>query len=128
MVQTYQGVIEQGTVRLSSDADLPDGTRVYVTAIPTLDERYARRKAAAWLAENVGDQLMPGAAMLARQGQRLVWSFPVLLGSPFDEPSGPLGYVEVDAEAGSITSGPALAEELLRNAEHLAASPLPSRN
>ena len=128
MLRTYPGIIEHGNVRLASDVDLPDGTRVYVTAIPTLDERYARRKAATWLAENVGDQLMPGSAMLARQGQHMVWSFPVLLGSPFDEPLGPLGYVDVDAEAGSILGGSTLAEELIRNAEHLAAALPPSRN
>lgn len=128
MLQTYQGVIKQGAVHLSSNVDWPDGTRVYITAIPTLDERYARRKAAAWLAENVGDQLMPGAAVLTRQGQYLVWSFPVLLGSPFDEPLGPLGYVDVDAEAGSVLGASALAEELIRNAERLTGSLPPSRN
>ena len=119
MLQTYEGVIHRGSIRLSPDIDLPDGTRVYVTVVPTIDERQARRKAAIWLAENVGDMIMPGSATLARQDQRQVWRFPVMLGSPFDEPSGPLGCVDVDAETGTVLVALTLAEELIQNAERI---------
>ncbi len=125
MPQTYQGVIEHGNIRLMPDVNLPEGTCVYVTVIPTLDERYARRKAAAWLAAQVGDQLMPGSATLIRQEHHLVWSFPVMIGSPFEEPLGPIGYVEVDAETGTILTTSKLAKEFLQNAEHLANSAFP---
>ena len=125
VLQTYEGVIQRGNVRLPPDIDLPDGTRVYVTIVPTLDERQARRKAAIWLAENVGDMVMPGSAILARQGHRQVWRFPAMLGSPFDEPSGPLGYVDVDAEAGTVLVTPTLAEELVQNVERTG-SPTPT--
>jgi hypothetical protein len=125
VLQTYEGVIQRGSVRLPSDVDLPDGTRVYVTVVPTLDERHARRKAAIWLAENVGDMIMPGSATLVRQGQRQVWRFPAMLGSPFDEPSGPLGYVDVDAEAGTVLAASTLAKELVQNAERID-SPTPT--
>ena len=72
---------------------------MHATINSTLDECQARRKAAIWLAENVGDMLMPGPAVLTRQGSQPAWRFSVMLGSPFDEPRGPLGYVDVDAEA-----------------------------
>jgi len=128
VLQTYEGVIQRGNVRLPPDVDLPDGTRVYVTIVPTLDERYARRKAAIWLAENVGDMIMPGSATLVRRGQRQVWRFPAMLGSPFDEPSGPLGYVDVDAEAGTVLAAPTLAEELVQNVERIGSLAPASRN
>jgi hypothetical protein len=119
MLQTFEGVIQRGSIRLPPDVDLPDGARVYVTVVPALDERQARRKAAIWLAENVGDMVMPGSATLSRQGDRQVWRFPAMLGSPFDEPRGPLGYVSIDAETGTVFAPPALAEELVHNAEHI---------
>jgi hypothetical protein len=118
MLQTYEGIVRQGNVKLPPGADFPEGARVYVTIIPTLDERQARRKAAIWLAENAGDMLMPGPAVLTRQGNRQVWRFPAMVGSPFDEPRGPLGYVDVDAEAGVVLATPTLAQELIHNAEH----------
>jgi hypothetical protein len=118
MLQTFEGIVRQGTVRLPPGADFPDGARVYITVIPTLDERQARRKAAIWLAENVGDMLMPGPAVLTRQGSQPAWRFSVMIGSPFDEPRGPLGYVDVDAEAGVVIATPTLAQGLIHNAEH----------
>ncbi len=75
-----------------------------MTVVPPLSERYARRKAALWLAENVGDMLMPGSATLVHEGKHHRWRFPVMLGNPFDEPRGPIGYVEVDANDGNVLS------------------------
>ena len=37
MLQTYEGIVWQGSVKLPPGADFPDGARVYVTIIPTLD-------------------------------------------------------------------------------------------
>lgn len=128
MLPTYEGVVRQGIIRLPADTDLPEGTRVYVTVVPILDERQARRKAAIWLAENVGDMVMPGSAALARKEDRQVWRFAALVGSPFDEPRGPIGHVDVDAESGNIQATPALAEELIQNAEHSAGSTPTPRN
>jgi hypothetical protein len=118
MLRTYEGVIQRGSVRLPADVTLPDGTRVYVTVVPSLDERLARRKAAIWLAENVGDMVMPGSATLTRQDNHVCWRFPALVGSPFDEPRGPIGYVDIDAETGTVLATPTLAQELIQNAEH----------
>jgi hypothetical protein len=119
MLQTYEGVVQSGQVRLPAGTHLPEGARVYVTIVPTLDEHSARRKAARWLAENVGDMVMPGPATLVHETQRTVWHFPAMVGSPFDEPRGPIGYVNVDAENGTVLSSPTLADEMIQNAEHL---------
>jgi len=65
MLQTHEGMVQSGRIRLPAGVKLPEGARVYVTVVPALDERSARRKAARWLAENVGDRVMPGPATLA---------------------------------------------------------------
>ena len=122
MLQTYEGIVQRRSIRLPPGVELADGTRVYVTVVPTLDERLARRKAAIWLAENVGDMVMPGPAALARQDNHPVWRFPVMLGSPFDEPRGPLGYIDIDAETGLVLSPPSLAEQVIHNVENSTSS------
>ena len=56
MLSTYEGVVQQGHIRLPPDAALPDGARVYVTVVPGVDERVARRQANRWLGEHVGER------------------------------------------------------------------------
>jgi hypothetical protein len=119
MLQTHEGVVRDGKVRLPAGTQLPEGARVYVTVVPTLDERSARRKAARWLAENVGDMVMPGPAALTRESEHTVWRFPAMVGSPFDKPRGPIGHVDVDAENGTMLSPFTLVNEMIRNAEQL---------
>lgn len=114
MLQTYEGVVQRGSVRLPTGLQLPEGARVYVTVVPTLDEQSARRRAARWLAENVGDMVMPGPAVLTQDAELLVWRFPALIGSPFDEPQGPVGYIDVDAESGAVLSSPSIADEMIQ--------------
>jgi hypothetical protein len=46
------------------------------------------------------------------------------VGSPFNEPRGPVGHVDVDTESGMVLASPALASEIVRNAEHLGNSAL----
>jgi len=71
-------------------------------------ERAARRKVARWLAENVGDMVMPGPATIIHKAEQLIWRFPAMIGSPFREPQGPVGHVNVDAESGMILSSSTL--------------------
>lgn len=125
MLQTYEGVVHQGAIRLPAGLQLPEGARVYVTVVPAMDECSARRKAARWLAENVGDMVMPGPATLTGQAGRPAWRFPAMIGSPFAEPRGPIGYLDVDAENGTVLAFPTLADEMIRNAEHLEGPVLP---
>jgi hypothetical protein len=126
MLQTFEGTVQSGHIRLPAGTHLPEGARVYVTIVPTLDEHSARRKAARWLAEYVGDMVMPGPATLIHESQRTIWRLPAMVGSPFDEPRGPIGYVNVDAETGTVLSSPTLAGEMIKNAERLDSSVLPT--
>jgi hypothetical protein len=126
MLQTYEAVVQHGNIRLP--ADVPDGTRVFVTIVPALlEERQARRKAALWLAENVGDACMPGSATLVQAANRRTWHFPVMLGSPFHDPRGPIGYLDVDAETGDVLATATLLDELTHNAENLGSASLSTR-
>ena len=44
--------------------------------------------------------VMPGPATLIHEAGHPVWRFPAMTGSPFSEPRGPVGHVDVDAESG----------------------------
>ena len=127
MLQTYEAVVRRGNIQLP--ADVPDGARVFVTIVPALlEERIARRKAAIWLAENVGDACMPGSATLARSKNWRTWHLPVMLGSPFHDPCGPIGYIDVDAETGEVLAAATLSAELTYNAENLGSASLSTRD
>ena len=132
MLSTYEGVVQQGRIRLPAGLTLPEGTRVYVTIVPALDERAARRKANGWLGENVGNLVMAGDGQLthAREADRQVWRFGAFTSSVHTEPFGPIGYVEVDAETGAVLMTPAEAEQMIERGvrqERLAATVLSLR-
>jgi hypothetical protein len=129
MLQTYEGVVQRGQIQLPANANLAEGTRVYVTIVPTLlDERQAKREAAFWLANNVGNLCQPGSAILAQHEQRRVWRFSVMLGSPYRSPRGPIGQIDIDAETGEVLAPAALSDELTRHAETLESEALPARS
>lgn len=115
MLSTYEGVVQQGRIRLPTGLALPEGARVYVTVVPTLDEHAARRKANGWLGENVGNLVMAGDGQLtrARDGERQVWRFGAFTSSVQTEPFGPIGYVEVDAETGVVLTNLAEVELMI---------------
>jgi hypothetical protein len=118
MLSTYEGVVQQGRIRLPAGLALPEGARVYVTVVPALDERAARRKANGWLGEHVGNMVMARQpTMVAHAKGRLVWRFGAFVGSLSSEPFGPIGYVEVDAESGQILTDVAEAERMAERGE-----------
>lgn len=115
MLSTYEGVVQQGRIRLPTGLALPEGARVYVTVVPTLDERAARRKANGWLGENVGNLVMAGDGQLtlAHDTGRQAWRFGAFTSSVQTEPFGPIGHVEVDAETGAVLTNPAEAKQMI---------------
>ena len=117
-VQAYEGIVQDGLVRPPEYARLPEGARVYIV-VPSVSETMARRKAARWLGENVGNLAMPGEATSAETGGRRVWRFPVFLAFPFDDPIGPIGHVDVDAESATVLADARIAEELIQRGERL---------
>jgi hypothetical protein len=124
MVTTYQGVVQEGRVHLTTDTPLPEGTRVLVVVLPLTDERYARRKANRWLAEYVGDMVMADQPLLTRAGERQVWRFGAYVTSLHRDPFGPVGYVDVDAETGAVLADETAAEEIAQRGERLESTPL----
>ncbi len=117
-VQAYEGIVQDGLVRPPEYARLPEGARVYIV-VPSVGEAMARRKAARWLGENVGNLAMPGEATIAETGGRRVWRFPLFLASPFDDPIGRIGHVDVDAESATVLADARIAEELIQRGERL---------
>jgi len=124
MLSTYEGVVQQGRIRLPASVVMPEGARVYVTIVPGLDERAARRRANAWLGERVGDKVMADEARLVRAGERQVWHFGAVVTFTSREPFGPIGYVDVEAASGDILSSDAEAEEMIQRGERLERAPL----
>jgi hypothetical protein len=120
MLSTYEGVVQQGRIRLPASVVMPEGARVYVTIVPTLDERAARRKANGWLGEQVGNLVMAGDGQLARAraADRQVWRFGAFTSSVQTEPFGPIGYVEVDAETGAVVTTEAEARQMIERGIH----------
>jgi hypothetical protein len=120
MLQTFEGVIQRGHVRLPAGTPLRDGARVIVTVLPTVDEHRARRKANGWLGEHVGNMVMawqPALALLP--GHRQIWRFGAFVGSLSSEPFGPIGFVDVDAETGQVLTNEEEAEQIARRGERL---------
>lgn len=68
--QTYQGVVKEGRVQLSTAASLPEGSQVYVLVAdewqerPLLDPHLARCKANGWLVSHVGSVLVQQPQLL----------------------------------------------------------------
>jgi hypothetical protein len=119
MQQVYEGVVAHGIVQLPPEAQLPDGTRVQIVPITTLNEKQARRKAARWLAMKVGHLLMPMNGEFIEQTERPIWRFTIWLSSPWQAPRGPIGTLDVDAVDGTILAQPDIRKEFIRNAEQL---------
>jgi hypothetical protein len=124
MLHTFEGIVQQGRIRLSPGARLPDGAKVYVTWVPGVDERRARRKANRWLGENIGDKIMAAEGTLTRLGDRQVWRFGVFVTFTARDPFGPIGYVYVDADVGDVLLDDAAIEEMIQRGENLERAPL----
>jgi len=92
------------------------------------DEHHARRKANRWLAEYVGDMVMADHPLLTRIGERSVWRFGAYVTSLHRDPFGPVGYVDVDAETGTVLADKSTAEEIALRGERLERTPSPAKS
>ena len=126
MLQTFEGVVQRGHVRLPAGTPLRDGARVIVTVLPAVDEHHARRKANGWLGENVGDKVIAANGRLERASGRQAWRFDAMVTFVSRDPFGPIGYVDVDAETGTVLTDIAVAEEMAQHGERLECAPLPA--
>jgi hypothetical protein len=89
-----------------------------------LDDEVARRKANAWLLENVGESLGTATPELLL-GERLFWRYDVVLALPNEVQPGSgalyrLGQIVLDAMTGEVEDAAALAEELRAHVDAIA--------
>ena len=125
--QTYQGVIKEGRVQLSTAAALPEGSQVYVLVAdewqerPLLDPHLARRKANGWLVSYVGSVLAQQPQLQQVDG-RLVWRFQTFLATKGHPLRGPVGIVDVDAYTGELLADESAAAEMITHATAIARS------
>ena len=99
---TFRGVVRNGKVEPAQPFALPDGSEVYVVVPTAVTYSAAKRKANAWLVNEIGNLLMADSGELARLGERWTWRFGVYITAPSHEPRGPIGVVDVDASGGEI--------------------------
>ena len=118
MLQTFEGVVQRGHVRLPAGTPLRDGARVIVTVLPAVDEHHARRRANGWLGEHVGNMVMAWHPTLMQlSDNRQVWHFGAFVGMLSSEPFGPIGFVDVDAETGEVLASEEEAERMAQRGE-----------
>jgi hypothetical protein len=118
MLQTFEGVVQRGHVRLPAGTPLRDGARVIVTVLPAVDEHHARRRANGWLGEHVGNMVMAWRPTLMQlSDSRQVWRFGAFVGMLSSEPFGPIGFVDVDAETGEVLASEEEAERMAQRGE-----------
>jgi hypothetical protein len=81
----------------------------------------ARRQANVWLLENVGNLLRAESPELVL-GDRLIWRVHVILTSPSLGTVGRIGLLELNAATGEVLSSESLIQELISNAQTVAAN------
>ncbi|HRQ40009.1 MAG TPA: hypothetical protein PLD25_19030 [Chloroflexota bacterium] len=120
---TYVGVVREGKVELKDAVGLPEGYPVYVVVPVLLDEKTARRKANRWLLENVGNMVMADQGSLQQHDDMMVWRFGAFITASTHPPTGPIGYVEIDAANGRILSDSQSANMMIADGQTLTSSP-----
>jgi hypothetical protein len=117
MTTKYIGTVKAGNLELASPLTLPEGSQVYITLAPLLDEQTARRKANIWLMENVGNVIGKNGLLIEANDQ-IFWCFEAFITLPHHAPLGPIGQVEVEAKTGQVLNTPQTAEAMItRGAE-----------
>ncbi|MCL4267292.1 MAG: hypothetical protein KJ069_29210 [Anaerolineae bacterium] len=96
---------------------------INVEATVNLDAATARRRATAWLASEVGNQLISGTPQLIIR-KETVWRMPVMLTSSATGMIGEVGSVDVNAETGELLANEELRDQILANVQHLTRSAL----
>jgi len=87
-----------------------------------LDPEVARRKANVWLLMYAGHLLRADyPELILDSGQTLMWRYDVVLTSPRGGDIGKIGQIRVLASTGEVLASASLSEELLVNAQVLAA-------
>jgi hypothetical protein len=129
-LKTYQGIIREGNIHLPPATSLPEGNYVYVVIAgdaPLIEEKEARRAATRWLVEHVGYMLVADEGRLMEANGQIIWRFAALVTAQGSEPQGPLGFVTVDAQSGTVLTTGREAEQIIAHGEAFIRT-LPSPN
>jgi len=121
--RTVDAVYADGILRPLERLDLPDHQRVSLHILPPrvrIPAVVARRKVNVFVCNEISC-LMGGGTPELVGGERMVWRVPVLLTFPRYGTVGTVGAIDVDAETGDLLTTPSLIEEIIHNAEMLAA-------
>ena len=97
--------------------------RIEVRADLRVTAEEARRRAAVFLLDNVGNMISPGQPVLLLTAGTIRWKVPALYGLPGKGLLGQVGDLAIDVESGEILlheSSPSSVEEMERRAESLA--------
>jgi hypothetical protein len=100
--------------------------QVSIVATINIEAKAARRKVTGWLVSEVGNMLTGGMPQLIINQDQTTWRVPVILSSSTVGPIGEVGAVEVNAESGELIITPALRQQIIDNAKHLARPTLSS--
>lgn len=118
-ISTYTGTVRNSKIELEDSAELPEGSRVYIT-VPDpsgVDEQTARSKALAWLNVNVGENTTVSDVMLLPLKERPLWRFEAFVVGPAGDLRGPIGYVDIHAANGEVLSTPKTVETMIKRSE-----------
>ena len=119
-IQTYQGIIREGQIQVTSPTILPEGSYVYVIVAgqePLIEEKLARRKATRWLVEYVGNMLTAAEGRLIEANGDIVWRFHAFITGPEHPPWGPIGHVDVEAHSGVVLATEEHAGQMIAHGE-----------
>jgi hypothetical protein len=119
MATTYIGIIREGKVEFDAPPVLPEGCQVRVTLSPLLSEREALGKANIWLANQVGDAVGAMNGVLIQIGHQVIWRFEAFITRIHNDPIGPIGQIEVNADTGVVLSTSQVAEAMVGRGRQL---------
>lgn len=125
--KAIDAIYTHGVLRPVERLELAEDQRVSLHILPPrvrIPAIVARRKVNVFVGENISCSMGGGTPELVL-GARVVWRVPVFLTFPSYGVVGTAGTIDVDAETGDLLTTPSLVEELIHNAETLAAR-LPS--
>jgi predicted DNA-binding antitoxin AbrB/MazE fold protein len=123
MAETITARYESGVLIPLENLDLREHQTVRLQIVPPqvrITASEARRKVSRFLLDQVS-YVMGAEQPTLTETDRLLWRVPVVLTYPDQGTVGKVGYIDVDAEHGTLLSTPETIQELQENARALAA-------
>lgn len=121
MVITHIDTVQQGELAFKRPIpELPEGSPVYVTIQPVMDELTACKKANKWLRWNIGQAGTKKQGELLEVDSHLVWRFEVFITNVGVPPIGPIGRIDLEAVTGEVLAPDQTVTDLMEKGHELA--------